>query len=214
MLKHHQSNIGGVQKVTYIAAMLAKDIGFFIELLHSIFPLHATQSMGQLRADNSIERARDSPNEEFLLSENERSQEGKPQEATARPRTTTYKSWVQDWWLVEVVSLLVGTVTSIAIYIVLRHYQNQPAPEVNLFGRVGITLNTIIAILSTASRVCLPFPVAECISQQKWAWFSGSTKPLTELETFDRGGRGAFGSLVLLWRINVRYSTYSVARWG
>jgi hypothetical protein len=98
----------------------------------------------------------------------------------------------------------VGTVATITICIVLRHYQNQPAPEINLFEGVGITLNTIIAILSTVSRVCLLFPVAECISQQKWVWFSGSAKPLTELETFDRGGRGAFGSLVLLWRINVR----------
>ncbi|KAA8568008.1 hypothetical protein EYC84_008433 [Monilinia fructicola] len=69
---------------------------------------------------------------------------------------------------------------------------------------VGITLNTILAILTTTGRVCLLLPVAECISQQKWAWFSSSPKPLTDLETFDRGSRGAYGSLVLLWRINLR----------
>jgi hypothetical protein len=99
-----------------------------------------------------------------------------------------------------------GAVANIAICLALHQYQNKPAPGLNSFMGVGITLNTITAILSTVGRASLLLPVAECISQQKWAWFSGSVRPLTELEAFDQGSRGAFGSLMLLWRINVQYS--------
>jgi hypothetical protein len=182
---------------------------WWIELLDPTLRLHVALGMGNfapLMATDSDERARESPSEELLSSETQRSRQDKPGEESTRPRprTTFYTAWVQDWWLLEVVSLLLGTVAIIAICIILIHYQNEPAPEINSIMGVGITLNTIIAILAAVGRASLLLPVAECIGQQKWTWFSGSARPLTELETFDQGSRGAFGSLVLLWRINVR----------
>ncbi|PQE29273.1 acid phosphatase protein [Rutstroemia sp. NJR-2017a BBW] len=146
----------------------------------------------------------ESPNEEFLLSERRLPRNSKPGEKQTRPPTTIYASWVQNWWLLEIVALLIGTISVIAICIVLRHYQDKPAPKANAIGGVGITLNTVISILITIGRASLLLAVTECISQQKWVWFSGSAKPLTELEVFDNGSRGAFGSLKLLWQFNVR----------
>ncbi|PQE11513.1 acid phosphatase protein [Rutstroemia sp. NJR-2017a BVV2] len=146
----------------------------------------------------------ESPNEEFLLSERRLPRNSKPGEKPTRPPTTIYASWVQNWWLLEIVALLIGTISVIAICIVLRHYQDKPAPKANTIGGVGITLNTVISILTTIGSSSLLLAVAECISQQKWVWFSGSAKPLTELEAFDNGSRGASGSLMLLWRFNVQ----------
>jgi hypothetical protein len=97
-----------------------------------------------------------------------------------------------------------GTISIIAICIILRHYQDKPAPRLNSIAGVGITLNTVISILSKVGRTSLLLPVVECISQQKWAWFADSAKPLKELDTFNQGSRGALGSLIFLWRINLR----------
>ncbi|KAM3076970.1 hypothetical protein ACMFMF_004885 [Clarireedia jacksonii] len=155
--------------------------------------------MGQFNPPlvTSDERASESEssNGEFLLSDR-RLPRDKPGEKTTRPRTTIYASWIQNWWLIEIVAVLIGTISFIAICLVLRHYQDKPAPKINTIGGVGITLNTVISILTTVGRASLLLAVAECISQQKWVWFSSSAKPLIELEAFDRGSRGAFGSLI------------------
>lgn len=143
-------------------------------------------------------------NEDIQLLQMDQSQKSMLLDTKQPLRTTFYSAWIQEWWLLEIISLLIGTGSIIAICIVLRHYQDQPSPRLNSIIGVGITLNTIIAILTTAGRVFLLIPVAECISQQKWAWFSGSPKPVTDLETFDRGSRSTWGSLVLLWTVNVQ----------
>lgn len=54
----------------------------------------------------------------------------KPRETTTRPRNTIYETWVQNGWLVEIMSLTVGIVSIIAICIVLVHYQNKPTPKI------------------------------------------------------------------------------------
>jgi len=156
---------------------------------------------------DSEERARDgkSSNEESLLSDSD-IPEHKHNESTTTSLSqgTFYTTWVQDWWLVELMSLALGTGTTVAVVFILLHYQDKPAPQLNSVMGMGITLNTIIAILVTIGRASALLAVAECISQQKWAWFSGSSRPLTELDIFDQGSRGAFGALLLMWKIKMR----------
>ncbi|KAF2010318.1 hypothetical protein BU24DRAFT_427444 [Aaosphaeria arxii CBS 175.79] len=151
----------------------------------------------------SHDQALESSNEAFLLSEG-RPQEHEPKPIVVRPKATLYSKWIQDWWLAEIASLVLGIVAVISICVVLLDYQDKPAPALNAVLGVGITLNTIIAILSTVGRASLLYPVVQCMSQQKWAWFSSRPRPLTDLETFDQGAQGALGSLLLLWSINVR----------
>ncbi|KAF2677384.1 hypothetical protein K458DRAFT_436675 [Lentithecium fluviatile CBS 122367] len=153
------------------------------------------------RVCDSEERARDTLTEDSLLSD------GKDNEsATTKPRSqkSFYIGWVQDWWLVELASLALGNGATIAIVSILLYYQDKPAPHLNSVIGVGISLNTIVAILAAVSRASVLLAVAECISQQKWVWFSGSARPLTELDVFDQGSRGAFGSLVLMWKVKLR----------
>jgi hypothetical protein len=130
------------------------------------FLLHLP-NMDQLKRSGSIQRNRDSPNEESLLS----SQGGEFKEPAIQSRTKTRTNWLQDWWLREIISLVVGTASIIAIAIVLRVYQDQPSSEIGSFRGFSTTLNTVISILSTISRICLLYPVAECISNRNGCGF-------------------------------------------
>lgn len=48
-------------------------------------------------------------------------------------------------------------------------------------------------------------PVCACISQSQWAWFAnGTPRPLYDFELIDQASRGAWGSLILLWRFRFR----------
>ncbi len=76
---------------------------------------------------------------------------------------------------------------------------NKPVPV--LF--MDITLNTVLAFLSTLSRAAFMVPTAEAISQCKWNWFRNS-QPLADFSTFDEASRGFWGSVALLTRMRGR----------
>ncbi|KAF1933737.1 uncharacterized protein M421DRAFT_52650 [Didymella exigua CBS 183.55] len=75
----------------------------------------------------------------------------------------------------------------------------------------GISLNTLIAILSTLSRTALMVPVASCISQLKWIHLISASRPLCEVQVFEDASRGPWGSFGLLWKLHVRAK---LATWG
>ena len=75
----------------------------------------------------------------------------------------------------------------------------------------GVTLNTLIAVLSTLSRTALMVPVASCISQLKWIHLVGASRPLREVQVFDDASRGPWGSLELIWRLHIKTK---LATWG
>jgi hypothetical protein len=43
--------------------------------------------------------------------------------------------------------------------------------------------------------------VQECLSQLKWLWYSGASRPLGDVEAYDRASRGLIGSVQLLWKL-------------
>lgn len=75
----------------------------------------------------------------------------------------------------------------------------------------GITLNTLVAVLSTLSRTALLVPVASCISQLKWIHLVAAPRPLREVQVFDDASRGPWGSLELIWKLHARTK---LATWG
>lgn len=76
---------------------------------------------------------------------------------------------------------------------------------------LNISLNTLIAILSTFSRTALMIPVASGISQLKWIHLVGASRPLRDVQIFDDASRGPWGSLELIWRLHVKSK---LAAWG
>ena len=136
------------------------------------------------------------------------SQNAKSQPGGQWPRyKNIYKTYVQDWWLTEILSLIIGFISIIGLCVLLRTYDGKPTSQSNGFFGVNISLNTLVSIVSALGRAALLVSVAECVSQLKWLWYLNHDRPLADLDVFDEASRGAWGGFKLLWRINVRYAS-------
>lgn len=100
--------------------------------------------------------------------------------------------------------MILGILLIIALIVVLRVYDGQLAPRFGAVFNGALTLNTIVAILSTASKAALLYPVTECISQLKWIWFSKDYRRLSDMSTFDNASRGIIGGFTLAWDTKLR----------
>ncbi|CAG8919328.1 unnamed protein product [Penicillium salamii] len=98
-----------------------------------------------------------------------------------------------DTWFYEIVALLFSAGCYCAIFFVLRAYDGKPSPK---FSH-GLTLNTIVSVLSTASKSSLIFTVSECIGQLRWIQFKKSPTPLAHIQTYDSASRGPWGALLI-----------------
>ena len=120
-----------------------------------------------------------------------------------RPRNYTETGTSRKWWPFELLATFLSTASFLSLIVVLRKFDGSSHTT---WRRGLLTLNGLVAILSTVTRTALMVPVAEALSQMKWNWFSGSrrtARPLADLEAFDQASRGAFGSLKLLWAIRI-----------
>lgn len=97
-------------------------------------------------------------------------------------------------WAFEIVSLLVSAAAVAGIIVVLAHFDSRPLPEWPL----NITLNTLIALLSTLANANLAIPLQSGLSQLKWIRFKAGRAPLTDMEAFDDASRGTWGATLLL----------------
>ena len=116
-----------------------------------------------------------------------------------------FAKYVKNWWLVEILSLILGIAAVIALCLLLRRYDGKAVPQAKPVVAVDITLNTLVSILSTISKATLLLSVSECISQSKWSWYLDRQRPLEDLDVFDKASRGAWGGIQLLWKINIRF---------
>ncbi|KAF3761181.1 hypothetical protein M406DRAFT_108428 [Cryphonectria parasitica EP155] len=113
-------------------------------------------------------------------------------------------AWAKDGWFVEIASTLLGILCVVALLIVLRHYDGRPTPYYGSALGTSLTLNTIIATLSTVAKAALLYPVTECVSQLKWVWFSKESHQLNDMSMFDKASRGIRGGFQLLWATRLR----------
>ncbi len=77
--------------------------------------------------------------------------------------------------------------------------RSKPNPQWTL----GISLNTIVSILSTVFRASLMLSVAHGLSQSGWIWFTQRPRPLSDICWYDSASRGPLGSVQLLWRLRL-----------
>jgi hypothetical protein len=81
-----------------------------------------------------------------------------------------------------------------AIAAILASLNNQPLSKWPL----GLT---VITVLSKIASAALILPISEAIGQLKWSWFHGKeSKDAFDFEIFDKASRGAWGSVLLLFR--------------
>lgn len=135
---------------------------------------------------------------------------GVPESSTSSLRgnsvATAWAVLVEDGWLLEVLSLLLGCMLLLALCVVLHSYDGQQVPTLAVTFGAAITLNTLTAIMATAIQACLLYPILECLGQLKWRWLLGTEKCLEDLHVFDSASRGPIGSMVLMWKYHVKYA--------
>lgn len=94
-------------------------------------------------------------------------------------------------WAVEFFWCLVSIVLLAALAMILAIHNGKPLPRWPL----GLTLNTVVALLATFCRASFVVAVTEGVSQLKWNWFAEKPRPLNDLEIFDQASRGPWGSI-------------------
>lgn len=102
-----------------------------------------------------------------------------------------------DTWLYEVAAVTFSGLCFAATIITIAVYNGKPSPQLSY----GLTLNTIVSILTTASKSSLAYFVSGAIGQLKWLWVRGGVRrPVDDLQSFDDASRVPFGSIIILFR--------------
>lgn len=124
-----------------------------------------------------------------LCTENSDPVDGKPVRSCA-----CYKA---DGWTPEILVAIFSIGCLVAIVAVLAAFNGRRNPRLSF----GITLNSIISILSTAAKSSLMFGIASAIGQCKWDWFDNETRyrALRDLEHIDEASRGPLGAFRMLF---------------
>ncbi|KAL5333535.1 hypothetical protein BJX70DRAFT_380753 [Aspergillus crustosus] len=105
-----------------------------------------------------------------------------------------------DTWFWEVVALFLSLSCYIAILSLLFVYDQKQSPKLPS----GITLNTIVSILSTGSKSSLIFSMSSGIGQLKWIGVRKQRIRLNDIQLADDAGRGPLGSFFILMRYKGR----------
>jgi hypothetical protein len=115
-------------------------------------------------------------------------------DTNGRPRkgaeAATASSWMPEmlWCLLSIACLA-------AVAAVLKIYDGRRLADWPL----AVSLNTLVAFLTTLCRAAFVVPVVQGLAQLKWNWFARGDKPLADLQVFEDAGRGLpLGALKLL----------------
>ncbi|KAK8167542.1 hypothetical protein BC567DRAFT_15141 [Phyllosticta citribraziliensis] len=107
--------------------------------------------------------------------------------------------WPRDTWIPEIVSVALSLAAWAVNMALLGAFNGQP-----VFEWHKATLNTLVSVFSTLSRVLLLFAVSSALGQWKYIAFAQQQRKLIEFQHFDQASRGAHGSLMLLWSTGLR----------
>ncbi|KAJ5403245.1 hypothetical protein N7509_003116 [Penicillium cosmopolitanum] len=117
---------------------------------------------------------------------------------TKTPSPFKHGGWasLDDTWFLECLAMAFSFASFIAVIIILRAYDQKPSPNLSY----GLTLNSIVSLLATASRSSLLFVVAAAVGQLKWIWIQHRERPVLDMQSFDDASRGPLGALYLLFQ--------------
>jgi hypothetical protein len=122
----------------------------------------------------------------------------------AKRTTSRFARYFDDWWAWEILAGLLATICIAIIIILLAVYDGKQQPELQW----GITLNALIALITTVMKAALLTPVMEGMSQMKWVVFAKQSRPLMDLNIHDSASRGGFSALTLMWYTRKRFWKY------
>lgn len=100
-------------------------------------------------------------------------------------------------WTWEVVALLLAVGAVASIIALLARYHGKPLPS----WPYEITLNALIAVLTTIANAAMAFPLSSGLGQLKWERMKKGYAPLADMEVLDEASRGAWGAVNMLRRL-------------
>lgn len=111
-------------------------------------------------------------------------------------------------WVSEIVAFVVSAGVAATIPIVLCIYNHRHIPQ--LTG--SISINAVIAVLSTVAKSSLLYALSAALGQAKWDWYGLAQKSsrLNDMETFDQASRGPLGAAKVLLRRHTAVSPAAV----
>ena len=113
-------------------------------------------------------------------------------------RTKQKPILLTDVWVL-ISSLIASFVLLGALIGLLSAFDGKP-----IFDSRLITLNTLIAILSTAYKACTLHALGFVIAQSKWVVFADGRRRLLDFDRIGAAAEGPLGSLLLLFNSKVR----------
>lgn len=114
--------------------------------------------------------------------------------------------WIQTAvWFWEIFSRIAASVALAAIYLGLAIHEYKTLPH----WPFKITINALIAVFTAVLKATIILPIAEGLSELKWMWFFTS-RPVIDMDRFDRASRGPWGSFLLFFLSNTNGSTHAV----
>ena len=127
------------------------------------------------------------------------------QELEKLDRTYRRRNSLRLWWK-EILSIICSVSCLAANAGWLATVDGEPYESWHVAG-INITPNAMISIFTTIAKASLLLPVAEAMVQLKWLYFQARVQRVSDLQVFDDASRGPMGSLVLLWKVNMRVKT-------
>lgn len=121
----------------------------------------------------------------------------------SRPRLHHSIRTALRWWIPELLAIILSIAALLVIVIVLRVYEGRSIDDLNL--PKYLTLNGLVAAISTFDRVFLVVPIGSAISQEAWLWFRKNDieqhphSHLRDLSRSDAASRGAWGSFCFVF---------------
>ncbi|QKX64367.1 uncharacterized protein TRUGW13939_11541 [Talaromyces rugulosus] len=109
-------------------------------------------------------------------------------------------------WSWEIASVAGSLLTKTAIVVLLAYYGGRPLADWNSSMPYDISLNAVIAVLTTGNKAFMLYAVSSCIGQAKWFCFKSSQR-LHNMEIFDEASRGSSGSVWLIFKVAWNFAT-------
>lgn len=100
-------------------------------------------------------------------------------------------------WFWEVVATVIAIGAVASIIALLARYEGQPLPS----WPYAITLNALIAVLTTVANAAMAVPLSSGLGQLKWERMKNSYARLADMEVLDEASRGAWGAINMLLRL-------------
>lgn len=105
----------------------------------------------------------------------------------------------RHFWVLEFSCLAVSLLAIAANVYLLRRFDGEPIPKW-AWDKKGISLNSVLSLLSALSRGSLLVPLDEAMGQLMWLAFAERERSLDWVDVYNYAARGPGGALKMVWK--------------